>query len=58
MRTFNHVVIFNNCPFAHNIKIIWNNAPDTECYRLGSGRTWDKAAYSWPFASYDTTVLC
>ncbi len=58
VRSFNHVVMYNNCSTSQRLRVVWNNARDSGCFTVASGASKDVNAYNQPFASYDKVVTC
>ncbi|GAA1636634.1 hypothetical protein [Actinoplanes couchii] len=55
------VILTNNCPqgAGYNVRVIWNNAPDSGCYWLPApGQLRVNGDTRYPFISYNSTVLC
>ncbi|HEU5160361.1 MAG TPA: hypothetical protein VFU43_25410 [Streptosporangiaceae bacterium] len=58
LKTFNVVTLTSNCAYGYHIRVIWDLAPDSDCFWLGSGQTVTKANYQSPLVTYGKTVLC
>jgi hypothetical protein len=55
---FNTVRVVNNCPASQNVKVIWDNHPDSACTTISYGSSRVFNAYQTPIAEYDRTVSC
>ncbi|MEU7853897.1 hypothetical protein [Nonomuraea sp. NPDC049141] len=50
------VKVRNDCAWTYDVKIIWNNGPDSPCKELSPGETMKNI--SSPGASYQRVDLC
>ena len=53
------VTLTNRCASNKKLKVIWNNAHDSDCFTLVIGKSTSRSSsIAKPFSSYDKTVLC
>jgi hypothetical protein len=58
VRSFNHVIMYNNCSTSQKLKVVWSYARDSGCFTVASGGSKDVNAYNQPLAQYDKVVTC
>ncbi|MFY1617448.1 hypothetical protein [Micromonospora sp. WMMD736] len=58
VRSFNHVIMYNNCSSSQKLKVVWSYARDSGCFTVAAGGSKDVNAYNQPLAQYDKVVTC
>lgn len=58
VRSFNHVIMYNNCSTTQRLRVVWDYARDSGCFSVSSGGSKDVNAYNQPLAQYDKVVTC
>ncbi|GAB1642777.1 hypothetical protein KRMM14A1259_32000 [Krasilnikovia sp. MM14-A1259] len=58
VRSFNHVIMHNNCSTSQKLRVVWSYARDSGCFTVASGGSKDVNAYNQPLAQYDKVVTC